>query len=228
MKSKHLPLAFDLVFSILMNIQVEPKFKLKNSLSKEGPQLKWDLLHFIRMPCLSPFWSVIFSVFSQPHSKYSDISVFVRADQIRYIKSITVLMKTSFTQTVSYAPSHPVTGVCVGNFRKRGCPWHPAGKICMTSLICIDFSRRLGTCSHLNFPTCSRLLSPRCTSQSHVNVPVDINSHFNRILNAHTDCTWSQNTFHWKFHDPVCEGHVSEIEEQATSKRTCEFKSCVF
>lgn len=40
MKSKHLPLAFDLVFSILMNIQVEPKFKLKNSLSKEGPQLK--------------------------------------------------------------------------------------------------------------------------------------------------------------------------------------------
>lgn len=87
MKSKHLPSAFDSAFSILMNIHVEPKFKLKNSSSKEGPQLKWDLLHFIRMPCLSPFWSVIFSVFSQPHSKYSDISVFVRAVQIRYIKS---------------------------------------------------------------------------------------------------------------------------------------------
>lgn len=35
-------------------VQIEPKFKLKNSLSKEGPQLKWDLLHFIPMPCLSP------------------------------------------------------------------------------------------------------------------------------------------------------------------------------
>lgn len=130
------------------------------------------------------------------------------------LKSITVLMKTSFAQRVSYAPSHPVTGVCVGNFRKRGCPWHPSGKTSMTSLICIDFSHRLGTFSHLNFPTCSRLWSPRCTSQSRVIFPVDC--HFNRIRNLHADCTWNH----------VWEGHVSEIEEQATPKRSCEFKSC--
>lgn len=105
------------------------------------------------------------------------------------IKSITDLMKTSFTQTVSDAPSHPVTGVCVGNFRKRGCPWHPAGKITVTSLICIDLSHWLGTCSHLNFPTCSRLLSPHCTSHSHVIVPADC--HINGILNRHIGCMLS-------------------------------------
>lgn len=153
-------------------VQIEPKFKLKNSLSKEGPQLKWDLF---QCPVFH-LWSVRFSVYSptslQELSK-SDI-----------IKSITVLMKTSFTQTVSHAPSHPVTGVCVGNFRKRGCSWRPAGKISMTSLICIDFSHRLATCSHLYFPTCSRLIpslhkSEPCYSPS---------GHFNRILNLHTDC----------------------------------------
>lgn len=92
-------------------------------------------------------------------------------------KSIRVLMTTGFTQALSYAPSHPVRGAWVGNFRKRGCPWHPAGKISMTFLICIHFSHRLGTYSRVNFPTCSRLFSPRWASQGQAIVPVDC--HFN-------------------------------------------------
>lgn len=160
------------------------------------------------MPWLIPlkfyiprFLSALFQILRHQHlcKSFSNLIIF---------KSIRVPMKTGFTQTLSYAPSHPVSGAWVGNFRKRGCPWHPAGKISMTFLICIHFSHRLGSYSRVNFPTCSRLFSPRWASQSQAIVPVDC--HFNCIL-----------PFRWKFHDHVCERHVSEVEDQATPKPSC-------
>lgn len=81
------------------------------------------------------------------------------------IKPITALMKTSFPKRVSSAPSHPVTGVCVGKFKKRECPLHPAGKISVTSLICINFllagNSQPSQLSHVqqNFITCGALVA---------------------------------------------------------------------
>lgn len=144
---------------------------------------------FIPMPWLLPlkfyiplFLSALFHILKHQHLCKSCCN--------NNFKSIRVLMKTGFTQTLSYAPSHLVSGAWVGNFRKGGCPCHPAGKISMPFLTCIHFSHRLGTYSRVNFPTCSRLFSPLWASQSQAIVPVDC--HFNRIGNLHPGCTWSQ------------------------------------
>lgn len=154
-----------------MKMQIKPRFKLKKTFFLKGvPDLDEtfysNALTFTSEVLCSPF---SLSLFPNTQTSASLRELF-KSDNF---KSKRVLMKTGFTQTLSYAPSHPVRGARVSNFRKRGCPWHPAGKNSMTFLICIHFSHRLGTYSRVNFPTCSRLSSPCWASQSQAIVPVD-------------------------------------------------------
>lgn len=101
--------------------------------------------------------SVIVSVFSLNLNTPTSASL---QEQFKsdIIKSIQAPVKTSVTQTVCYAPSHPVTGFVLATSEREDVPGIQLEKISVTSLIGIDFSHRLGTCSRHNFPTCSTLL----------------------------------------------------------------------
>lgn len=128
----------------------------------EGPQFQWEFVVPFHCDGLSPFF-----LSHIPNIQTSASLAELRAVQVHNSSYENRLYTNGQLRSIT-----PSDRICVDNFKKWGCPRHPAGKISMTSSICISFSHRLGTCSNLNFPMCSRAVSPVanpfCTSQSYV------------------------------------------------------------